>query len=144
MKTNEYLIEILGTQQLDEEDKDIVEVTTIGKYTVAPTGNRFIKYTEYDRDDPRISQSTTIKISNNQQITITRDGHYASQLLLEVGKRHQCHYSTPAGAMIIGVYTHKMDIGLDENGGKMSVAYTLDFDSCVVSENTFKITVSKN
>lgn len=143
MKTNEFLIEILGTQQLDEEDKDTVEVTTVGKYTVAPTGNKFIKYTEYDHDDPRISQSTTIKISDNL-ITITRDGHYGSQLLLESGKRHQCYYSTPAGSMLIGVYTHKMDVSLDEHGGKMDVAYTLDFDSQVVSENTFKITVSKN
>lgn len=143
MEKNEYLIEILGTQQLGEDDKDTVDVTTVGKYTVAPTGNKFIKYKEYDNDNPRIFQSTTIKISDNQ-ITITRDGEYASQLLLESDKRHLCHYSTPAGEMLIGVYTHKMDIDLDENGGKMEVAYTLDFDSMVVSENTFKITISKN
>ena len=142
MDTNNYIIKIIGTQQLDD-DKDTVEVTTVGKYTIAPTGNKFIKYTEYDKDEPRIMQNTTIKVSDNQ-ITITRDGHYGSQLLLECGKRHQCHYATPAGEMIIGVFTHKMDIDLNEKGGKLSVAYTLDFDSSVVSENTFEITISKN
>lgn len=142
METNEYLIEILGTQQIDDGEKDTAEVTTIGKYTVAPTGNKFIKYKEYDSDNPRISQSTTIKISDDV-IIITRDGQYGSQLMLECGKHHQCHYSTPAGSMLIDVYTHKMDINLDENGGTMDVAYTLDFDSQVLSENTFKITVNK-
>ncbi len=142
MDTNNYIIKIIGTQQLDD-DKDTVEVTTVGKYTIAPTGNKFIKYTEYDKDEPRISQNTTIKVSDNQ-ITITRDGHYGSQLLLECGRRHQCHYATPAGDMIIGVFTHKMDVALNEKGGKLSVAYTLDFDSSVVSENTFEITISKN
>ena len=51
--------------------------------------------------------------------------------------------SYTAGSMLIDVYTHKMDINLDENGGTMDVAYTLDFDSQVLSENTFKITVNK-
>lgn len=143
MEINEYLIEIFGTQQIDDDEKDTAEITTIGKYTVAPTGNKFIKYKEYDNDNPRIYQSTTIKISDNL-ITITRDGQYGSQLMLECGKHHQCYYSTPAGTMLIGVYTHKMDIDLDENGGKMEVAYTLDFDSQALSENTFKITVNKN
>lgn len=142
MDTNNYIIEIIGTQQLDD-DKDTIEVTTVGKYTIAPTGNKFIKYTEYDKDEPRIMQNTTIKVSDNQ-ITITRDGHYGSQLLLECGVRHQCHYATPAGEMIIGVFTHKMDVALNENGGRLSVAYTLDLDSSVVSENTFEITINKN
>ena len=93
METNEYLIEILGTQQIDDGEKDTAEVTTIGKYTVAPTGNKFIKYKEYDSDNPRISQSTTIKISDDV-IIITRDGQYGSQLMLECGKHHQCHYRT--------------------------------------------------
>lgn len=143
MKTNEYLIKILGTQQFDEEDEDTAEVTTVGRYTVAPTGNKFIKYREYDNDNPNIFHNTTIKISDNL-ITITRDGHYGSQLMLERGKRHQCHYATPAGTMLIGVYTNKMDINLDENGGRMDVAYTLDFDSQAISKNTFKIIISKN
>lgn len=143
MKTNEYLIKILGTQQFDEEDEDTAEVTTVGRYTVAPTGNKFIKYREYDNDNPNIFYNTTIKISNNL-ITITRDGNYGSQLMLESGKRHQCHYATPAGTMLIGVYTNKMDINLDENGGRMDVVYTLDFDSQAISKNTFKIIISKN
>ncbi|MEE0265589.1 MAG: DUF1934 domain-containing protein [Acutalibacteraceae bacterium] len=142
MKPNEYLIEILGTQEIEGEDSDKVDVTTVGQYTVAPTGNKFIRYAEYDSENLSVVQNTTIKIADNI-ITITRDGNYGSQLMLEIGKRHQCHYSTPMGELMIGVYTHKMDIALDENGGEMSVAYTLDFDTAVVSENTFKITVSK-
>ncbi len=33
---------------------------------------------------------------------------------------------------------------MNNSGGKISVEYTLDFDSTVVSENTFAINVRKN
>ena len=45
---------------------------------------------------------------------------------------------------MVGIYTRKMDIDLDTSGGKISVEYTLDFDTSVVSENTFDINIRKN
>lgn len=143
MNKGHYIIDITGTQRLENDEEEVIDVTTTGNYTIAPTGNTFIRYKEYDNDNPGVSQNTTIKISDNQ-ITITRNGGYESQLILELNKRHQCHYATPAGSLMIGVFTHLMDIKLNKNGGNICVAYTLDFDSNTVSENTFKIKVRKN
>ncbi|MEE0859677.1 MAG: DUF1934 domain-containing protein [Acutalibacteraceae bacterium] len=142
MSNSEYIIDIIGTQTVDGE-RDVIKVTTTGDYTVAPTGNRFIRYNEYDNDNPAMSQKTVIKICENQ-ISIVRKGGYESQLILELNKRHQCHYATPMGSLFIGVYTNKMDIELDENGGRLSVEYTLDFDTSNVSENAFNIIIRKN
>lgn len=142
MNNSEYIIDIVGTQKIDDE-KDVIKVTTTGNYTVAPTGNKFIRYKEYDNENPAMSQNTTIKICDNQ-IFITRNGGYESQLILELNKRHQCHYATPMGSLFIGVYTNKMDINLNEKGGRLSVEYTLDLDTSNVSENTFDIKIRKN
>ncbi len=74
-------------------------------------------------------------------VTITRKGAMRSQLMLEKGRRHQCIYQTVAGDLTIGVYTKSMKSTLDENGGTLEVSYTLDFNTDLVSENSFKIKV---
>lgn len=143
MSKNKYIIDIIGTQCIEDEIQDSVTVTTTGDYRVASTGNKFIRYKEYDEENPSVFKNTIIKISD-RQLTITRSGEYASQLILECNKRHQCHYHTPVGSLIIGVFTKVMDISLNEQGGSIDVAYTLDFDSETVSENTFKINIREN
>lgn len=139
---NNYIIDIVGTQMFDG-DEDVIKVTTTGGYTVAPTGNKFIRYKEYDTDNLSVVQNTMIKISD-KQVLISRNGGNESQLMLELNKRHLCHYLTPAGPLMIGVYTKKMEISLDDKGGQLSVEYTLDFNSNVVSENKFDIKIRKN
>lgn len=139
---NDYIIDIVGTQKIDD-DEDVIEVTTTGGYTIAPTGNKFIRYKEYDDENPSITQNTIIKVSD-EQVVISRNGGDESQLMLELNKRHQCHYLTPAGPLLIGVYTKKMEIALDDKGGQLSVEYTLDFNSNIVSENKFDIKIKKN
>ncbi|MEE0930513.1 MAG: DUF1934 domain-containing protein [Acutalibacteraceae bacterium] len=139
---NDYIIDIVGTQMVDG-DEDVIEVTTTGGYTIAPTGNKFIRYKEYDTENPAIIENTTIKISD-KQVIISRNGGNESQLMLELNKRHQCHYLTPVGSLLIGVYTKKMEIALDNEGGNLSVEYTLDFNSNIVSENKFDIKIKKN
>lgn len=140
---DEFLIDILGTQKPDDAQEDVIHVTTVGGYLATKTGNKLIRYKEYDPENPSLNLTTVIKVEENQ-ISITRNGDFKGQLILELDKRHQCYYPTPLGSVTVGIYTKKMDIDMDSTGGKISVAYTLDFDSSVVSENTFDISVRKN
>ena len=66
-----------------------------------------------------------------------------SRLMLEKGKRHQCLYQTIAGDLMIGVFTKTMKNTLNEKGGTLEVSYTLDFNTDLVSENRFIITVEE-
>ncbi len=138
-----FLIDILGTQTPENAEKDTISFTTVGGYMSTKTGNRLIRYKEYDPDNPSVHLTTMIKVEN-KQISIIRNGDLKGQLILELDKRHQCYYPTPLGSVIVGIYTKKMDIDMNNSGGKISVEYTLDFDSTVVSENTFAINVRKN
>lgn len=138
---NNYIIDIVGKQFYQGAD-DIIEVTTLGTYQEKSSG-KYIVYKEYDENEPNDNRMSVVKIEDNNRVTIMRTGKFKSRLILERDKRHQCHYETIAGDLMIGVFTNKMNINVNENGGVVEVGYTIDFNSDLVSENEFKITIAK-
>lgn len=141
MDINSYIIEIVGTQQIDDEPQDVIEITTTGEYKASPTGSVFIRYKEYDEDNTNSFHNTTVKATENM-VTISRGKD--NQLLLELDKHHQSCYYTPAGPMIISIFTRKIEISQNEDECSIYAEYTLNFDAHNISENTFSIKVRKN
>lgn len=135
-----YMISILGEQILDD-DSDRIEVLTEGNFLMKKD-HCYIGYKEYDEDAPQSFYDNLIKVQGDV-VTITRKGPMRSQLMLEKDKRHQCLYQTPAGDLMIGVFTKTMNNSLSKKGGTLEVSYTLDFNNDLVSENKFKITVEE-
>lgn len=135
-----YLISIIGEQKLDGES-DKVEVLTAGNY-IMKNGHCYIGYKEYDEDNPSEHFDNLIKVEDNL-VTIIRKGPMQSRLMLEKGRRHQCLYQTVAGDLMIGVFTKTLKNMLNEKGGTLEVSYTLDFNTDLVSENSFKIKVEE-
>ena len=135
-----YLISIIGEQTHDGET-DRVEVITSGNYMVKKD-HCYIGYKEYDEENPSNYSDNLIKVEDNL-VTIIRKGEMQSRLMLEKGRRHQCLYQTVAGDLMIGVFTRTMKNTLGEKGGTLEVSYTLDFNTDLVSENRFIITVEE-
>ncbi len=136
---NNYLISIVGTQEVDGE-RDTVEVMTQGDL-VNKNGTTYISYREYNNDNPNIYSHNLIKIESDEKVTIIRKGETESRLILEKGKRHQCFYKTVAGSLLIGIFTDEVNIDLSEKGGSLSLSYSIDFNSDLVSNNEFKISL---
>lgn len=136
---NNYLISIVGTQEVDGE-RDTVEVMTSGDL-ITKNGTTYISYREYNNDDPNIYSHNLIKIESDEKVTIIRKGETESRLILEKGKRHQCFYKTIAGSLLIGIFTDEVDIDLSEKGGSVALSYSIDFNNDLVSNNEFKITL---
>ena len=59
---------------------------------------------------------TEISVKADQYASVMRKGSSNSDLIIEKGKKHHCQYSTPYGAMDIGIYTHYIKNNLSENG----------------------------
>ncbi len=137
----EYIISVTGIQTVDSE-KDKIEVITTGEY-ILKNGHRYIKYKEYDNENPNFSQDAVVKVESDDKVSIIRMGERPSRLILENGVRHQCHYRTIMGDIMMGVYTSKIDNQLTDNGGSLSVRYQLDFFSDHVSDNEIIITVKE-
>ena len=141
MKDN-YIISIIGTQMIDGES-DKVEVLTTGEYE-EKDGEKIIRYVEYSAEDPSRKTDTEVIVKDSALLTITRKGELSSQLVLEKGRRHQCHYRTVVGDMMIGVFTSLISDSLSPLGGELNASYTLDFFGDAVSENEFYINLKPN
>ncbi len=137
----DYLISVTGIQEVDGE-RDKIELTTVGNYMIK-NGKTYIGYKEYFDDDPSSVSDNLIKIEPDDRVTIIRNGGKQTRLILEKGRRHQCHYRTVMGDMMIGVFTDTVSNKLDKSGGKLHVSYELDFNNEFISKNEFYIDVQE-
>lgn len=140
-----YLIHIKNRQQIDGESEEIT-LTTKGSY-VMRDGKRYIVYREFDQDDQK-GQTSTLKIDytcNPTVVSLIRHDPQTGKtnLVLEEGRRHLCQYGTPFGCLSLGVFTSRIDDSLTDNGGSISMEYTLDVNTNLSSVNAITITVKE-
>lgn len=134
----DVLIEINSCQTADGES-DTVQLTTTGSYA-RRNGCYYIIYDE-SLSEGSEGVMTTLKVEGSDRVTILRSGAAGSNLYLEKGRRHLCHYGTPFGDLMIGVCARRIQTSLNERGGRLSLSYTIDVNSGVASENEVEITV---
>ena len=137
---NKYIISVTGIQEVDGE-KDKIEVIVTGDYMIK-NGHTYIKYKEYDAEDPTHVLDTVVKVEDGK-VSIIRMGDRPSRLILQQGVRHQCHYNTVMGDLMMGVYTSAIENNLTEKGGDLTARYQLDFFADLVSDNEFHINVKE-
>ena len=119
-----YLITIKGTMEQDGQQES-VELMTHGKF-VQRNGACYIVYEETEATG-YAGCTTTVKLSaDNRMVTMTRFGKVPSQLVIEKGVRHICHYETGFGSVSLGVAADEITPELSEDGGRLQFSYTLD------------------
>ena len=136
-----HLIHICNKQTVDGIT-EAIELTTTGTYA-QKDGNRYITYREYDQETGQPEQTSTLKITPQNAITLIRNTPSRTNLILEQGKRHLCQYGTMLGSATLGVYTNAVTVNLNDSGGSLQIRYTLDFDATLASENEISITVKE-
>lgn len=138
MLKEDYTINITGRQVYEEEDTGEVCLSTTGTYSERE-GVRFIAYKEYDEEDPRLSHTAVLKVEPGK-VTMMRAGS-STRLILELGRRHFCHYDTGFGTLTVGVFTSELKEALHSRGGSLEIKYTLDIDSNLSSSNELLVEV---
>ncbi|MFV0413014.1 MAG: DUF1934 domain-containing protein [Oscillospiraceae bacterium] len=140
MKEN-YLISIEGTMRQADNDVDKVQLMTRGSF-VLRGGNFFISYKETEATGYE-GNITTVKVEKEEKVSMLRHGPTPSQLIIERGRRHVCHYDSGFGALSLGVAADEIHNGLSEKGGNLTFSYTLDSGEAQLSHNQVKITVQE-
>ena len=137
-----YLITIKGTMEQDGHS-DSVELMTHGSF-LQRDGSFYIIYKETEATGYD-GCTTTVKISEDaRRVAMLRYGKAASQLIIEKGTRHLCHYDTGYGAMTLGVAADEIHSRLTDEGGEVEFSYTLDADqNTILSRNLVKISVKR-
>lgn len=136
----DFLINIEGTME-QEGDTEKVSLMTRGSF-VLKNGSFFISYKETEATgyDGNI---TTVKVEPTGKVSMLRFGTMPSQLVIEPGRRHVCHYDSGYGVLSLGVAADEIDNRLSENGGNLVFSYTLDTGDAQVSYNQVKISVQE-
>ena len=62
-------------------------------------------------------------------------------LTVELGKRHNSHYVTPYGELMIGIDAVSIENGLTENGGTLRMAYSIDYYAAVAATKEITIDI---
>ena len=137
----DVLIDIKGIYRQDGE-QDQVELVTTGSY-YKRNGDYYIAYDE-SKMTGFDGTHTVLRVEGPQRVTLSRSGSTKSQLIIERGVRHQCHYDTGYGAMTIGVSGDRVFADLDDHGGKLQFSYSLDVNTSLASENEVFINVRES
>ena len=137
-----YLITIKGTME-QRGDSDTVELMTRGNL-VHKENAYYIVYKETETTG-YAGCTTTVRLAEDaRMVTMTRFGKNHSQLIIEKGTRHLCHYETGYGAVSLGVAADTIEHALTEQGGRLRFSYTLDSGAeNFISRNLVEITVEK-
>ena len=136
----DYLITIRGTMEQGDQS-DSIELMTRGSF-VKRGGSFFITYTETEATGYN-GCVTTVKVEGANKVSMLRFGPAPSQLVIEKGRRHVCHYDTGYGVLSLGVSADEVDNRLTREGGNLTFSYTLDSGNTSLSRNTVKITVQE-
>ena len=135
---NDAIIKFVTVQTTEDDESDVLEINAQGTYEKTENGY-IIEYKEIDEEME--GSVTTISLDSPEKVTITRSGNYNSQFIIEENKRHSCHYETPAGSLMMGVFASSVFNNLGDHGGKIKLRYTIDFNSSMVAENTVTVLV---
>lgn len=136
-----YLITIKGTMEQDGE-RESVELMTRGKF-VRRGSSYFIAYEETEATGYAGCTTTVKATSDAREVVMTRFGKVPSQLVIEKGVRHICHYETGFGSVSLGVAADVIELDLTDAGGRLQFSYTLDSGGeNFISRNLVDITVA--
>ena len=126
-----------------EEKEEFVELMTRGSL-VLKGGSYYVTYRETETTGYE-GCTTTVKVAEDaRKVSMLRFGKQSSQLIIEKGTRHLCHYETGYGSVSLGVAADVIEQRLDENGGRLKFSYTLDSGAeNFISRNLVDITVDK-
>ena len=137
MQKREILLTIKD-RHVQGGDSDSSELITTGTFE-GTADDYCICYAE--QDEALKDCVTTLHVEGERRVTLVRTGSTTAEMILEQHKRHNCHYNTPYGGFILGVYAKQITSRVlpDQACGALAFRYTLDFNSANSTENELNI-----
>lgn len=135
----EYNATIKVKSIINDEKNDAIELVTEGNF-YQKNGSFYILYDE-NEEMGMANCSVMIKVSEDE-VSVKRKGDFSSKMIYKVGETNEFIYNMPYGAMSIILHTKDIKKHLNEDGGELSVCYTLTINQ-EESENKLNIRVKK-
>ena len=133
------IIEI-KTEQTVDDSIDKIEFTTDARYGFRD-GSYFISYDESKLMEVEGEIKTTLYVKPNASVVLQRKGAYNSRMVIEKGVRNNCLYATPNGEFSLGIFGEKVLANLSDDGGNITMNYTIDSGLQLLSRNKVNISI---
>ncbi len=130
----------IKTEQTVDGVTDKIEFTTDGRFGFKE-GSFFISYDESKLLEVDGEVKTTVYVKPDNSVVLQRKGAYNSKMIIEKGIRNNCFYETPHGELSLGIFGEKVKSNLSDNGGKISMNYTIDTNLQLLSRNAVNISI---
>lgn len=135
----DVIITIASQQDFEGCEPDHIDLITTGRL-YRRSGKYFVSYDESELTGMQGTR-TTLKLEDDQ-ITMTRTGTHPTQMLFAEHKRHVGLYQTEVGSLTISTHTSHLVNNIDENGGSLSIDYTVEIDSNLAGTHRFEMAVT--
>lgn len=135
------VLEFKSTQEV-EGNQDAMEFISNGEYK-NDNGKITIKYDESVALGVENTVST-LTVSKDNIVTISRMGAVNNNLVIEQGKRHICQYKTPYGDITMGIYGDYVNNQLGSPDGELHMQYSIDVNMELLSKNKVDIKISED
>lgn len=134
----DVIITIASKQNFEGCEPDNINLITAGRL-YRRNGKYFISYEESELTGMEGTR-TTLKLED-RQVTMTRTGTHPAQMLFAEHKRHVGLYQTEVGSLAVSTHTSQLINNIGENGGSLSIDYTVEIDSNLAGTHRFEMAV---
>ena len=85
---------------------------------------------------------TTFCLSPSGMLIMLRRGSVKTCMVFEDQRRHLCDYGAAGGLPSVFLHTHSLESKLSEEGGEISVSYSVEIRGTCTEQNTLAISVT--
>ena len=119
------MLHIRGTQNYQDQDPEIIELTTEG--TMQKQKEVWeISYEESDLTG-LAGVTTTFRVGP-RGVVLKRTGSIENQMIFMVGRKHESLYRLDFGALMLTVKATKVESALTEQGGTVDIHYNIEIE----------------
>lgn len=134
----DVMIIVDSKQERPDHNPEIMNFITEG--TLSKKDNRYcITYAESPVTGLD-GTTTTMEVESNS-VTLIRYGNVSSLMVFERGCKHTSEYNTEYGVIEIGVTARKLDVDMNDLGGRFDIEYVLEVNNQVTSFTTLNVKV---
>lgn len=133
-------LSIQSTQQFTDCEPEKISLMTAAKL-YRRNGKYYVAYDESQLTGMEGTR-TTIKL-NGKEVTMLRTGDCPSELMFAEGQTHVGLYHTGMGQpMTISTRTSCVENDIGQEGGMLTLEYTIEIDNCAVGHHCFEMLVA--
>ena len=129
----------LVSTQFDGDRSEKIEMMTEGELMLHKDG---YDLSYQDSEASGLVGSTTMLKVREKRVELQRTGGIHPDLILELGKKHHCHYGTEFGDFMVGVMAKNIKSNITEDGGSLDFCYVIDINSSFIGNFEININVT--